>query len=113
MQFAAILSPYKMEKARVADVLMRNGFELISKEPLDNYDSRDIQINLFVDFHSWDTILTSYAVYRVVGPEKRRPLFRFENTPFWVKMRYYMYFRFNVIVGLLKYYWSKPRRTIV
>lgn len=112
MQFAAILSPEKLEKDRVADILMKNGFELISREPLDTYDSRDIQINLFVDFHSWDTILASYAVYRVVGPEKRRALFRFENTPLWVKWRYYSYLNWGTLMGLIQYYLLKPKNNM-
>lgn len=109
MQYAAILAPSKLEQSRVADILMKNGFQLVSKEPLSNYDSRDIKINLFVDFHSWDTILTSYEVYRVVGPEKRRALFRFENTPLWVKWRYYAFMNVETIIGLIKYYFSKPK----
>jgi hypothetical protein len=107
--YAAILSPYKLEKVRVADILMKNGFELVSKESLNNYDSRDIKINLFVDFQSWDTILSSYEVYRVVGPEKRRALFKFENTPLWVKWRYYAFLNVETAIELIKYYWSKPK----
>jgi hypothetical protein len=109
MQYAAILAPEKLEQGRVADILMKNGFELVSKEPLTSYDSRDIEINLFVDFESWDTILASYEVYRVIGPEKRRALFRFENTPLWVKWRYYSYLSFGTITRLIQYYLTKPK----
>jgi hypothetical protein len=109
MQFAAILAPYKLEQNRVADILMKNGFQLVSKEPLSSYDSRDIKINLFVDFQSWDTILSSYEVYRVVGPEKRRTLFKFENTPLWVKWRYYAFLNVETVIERIKYYFAKPK----
>jgi hypothetical protein len=112
MQYCAVLSPDRLEAARIAEILAKNDFQLVSKNPEATYDSRDIQLNLFVDFRTWDTVLASYAVYRVVGPEKRRALFRFENTPLWVKWRYYAHLNFQTMIGLIKYYLT-PKDTSV
>lgn len=107
MQYAAILAPRAVEKSRVADILMKNGFELISKKPLLDYDSRDIKLTVLVDFSNWDIIMSSYDVYRVVGPDIRRPLIRFENTPTALKLRYYASAGFHGLMDLLYYYFGK------
>ena len=107
MQYCAVLSPEKLEPTRIAEILDKNGFQLVSKDPITAYDSRDIEINLFVDFRTWDTSLASYEVYRVIGPENRWALFRFENTPLRVKWRYYAYLNFGTITRLIRYYLTK------
>ena len=108
-QYAAILSPQKVEKERVIEILRKHNFDLISNSPITNYDGRDICMNLFVDFKTYSTILGSYEVYRVVGPDpyRRRPLFKFHNTPFWTKLHYYSTVSFRTAVGLVRYYLTK------
>ena len=107
MQYAAILSPAPLERKRLADLLMKHGFELVSKEPQANFDARDIRLTLFVDFSNWNTIMDTYEVYRVVGPEVRRLPFVFENTPLWVKIVYYYHYGINGLRGTLRYWWAK------
>jgi hypothetical protein len=107
LQYAAILAPRKVERSRIADVLMKNRFQLISKKPLTDYDSKDIKLTVFVDFNNWNTIMSHYEVYRVIGPEIRRPLIKFENTPFWTKLHYYTEAGFRGIMDLLFYYLGK------
>ena len=108
-QYAAIMSPQKVEKERVSEILKEHKFDLISSNPITEYDARDICLNLFVDFKTYETILGSYEVYRVVGPDpyRRRPLFKFHNTPFWTKMRYYSKVSFRTAVGMIRFYLGK------
>ena len=107
MQYAAGLSPKPIDSKRLADLLMKNGFQLVSKEPLTDYDSRDIKLTLFVDFRDWNSVLSERGIYRVVGPDVRRRLFRFENTPFWTKMIYYYYFGISGLKATWSYWWAK------
>lgn len=112
MQYCAVLSPARLETRRIAEILAKNNFHLVSKAPESSYNSRDIAIHLFVDFATWGTVLSSYEVYRVVGPDKRWSLLRFENTPRWVKWRYYCQGGGLIVIELIKHYLNKIREHV-
>jgi hypothetical protein len=109
-QYISIVSPKKLGRQRVLEILKETGYELISREPLanDQYDSRDICLHLLVDYKSINDILGCKEVYRVVGPEpyKRVPIIKFINGSWRVKLDFYSRASLKTWKAFIKGYFS-------